>query len=273
MKIGKLVKYHIKKIFKHCESIDHEEFERLQNRKYSKNTFGINYPFCTEVAFIPKNESVRYWTDVYFVRGKKVRVSSQWFITQTDHFSKYLVDKNISTQNEIEQLTDIASVPEAKARTSTRKNSRYRGNAIGNAQNLLVRNILSNLGEESFSQGRWEETKAYFDNQCAYCGSAGELVIEHAIPINRISLGEHRLGNLIPSCRSCNAKKSDKDYREFLNGQQSRIEKIEGYMESRNYVPLGDNEQVAKILDMAYKEVATVSNRYISILNELFPNN
>jgi len=273
MKIGKLVKYHIKKIFKHCESIDHEELARLQNRKYSKNTFGINYPFCTEVAFIPKNESVRYWTDVHTVRGKKVRVSSQWVITQIDHFTKYLVDKNISTQNEIEQLTDIASVPKAKARTSTRKNSRYKGNAIGNAQNLLVRNILSNLGEESFSQGDWEETKAYFDNQCAYCGYAGKLVIEHAIPINKISLGEHRLGNLIPSCRSCNAKKLGKDYREFLNGQQSRIEKIEGYMESRNYVPLGDNEQVAKILDMAYKEVAIVSKRYISILNELFPNN
>jgi len=44
-------------------------------------------------------------------------------------------------------------------------------------------------------------------------------------------------------------------------------------MESRNYTPLGDNEQVAMILDMAYKEVATVSKRYIAILNELFPNN
>ncbi len=38
-------------------------------------------------------------------------------------------------------------------------------------------------------------------------------------------------------------------------------------MESRNYFPLGDNEQVAEILDMAYQEVAIVSKRYISILN------
>lgn len=43
-------------------------------------------------------------------------------------------------------------------------------------------------------------------------------------------------------------------------------------MESRNYFPLGDNEQVAEILDMAYQEVAIVSKRYISILNKLVPD-
>ena len=272
MKIGRLVKHHIKKIFQHCETIDHEELEELLNKNYSKNVFGINYSFCTEVNLIPASESVRYWTDTYIVRGKTVRVSSQWVVSHKEYFIKYLIDKNISNKNEIEELTDIELLSQEKKQISTRENSRYRGNAIGKAQNLLVRNILSNLGEESFNQENWEESKAYFDNQCAYCGSTGELVLEHVIPINRASLGEHRLGNLIPSCRSCNSKKSDKDYREFLKGQHIRIEKIERYMESRNYVPLGDNEQVAKILEMAYQEVAIVSKRYISILNELFPS-
>lgn len=271
MKIGKLVQYHIEKVFQYCESIEHEELSRLQDKKYSKKTFGINYPFCTEVALISKKESVRYWTDIYFVQGKKVRVSSQWILPHKEHFIRYLIDENISTKGEIEKIIDFSSLSEGTRQTSTRENSRYRGNAIGNAQNLLVRNILSNLGEESFGQEDWGKTKTYFDNKCAYCGADGELVIEHVIPINKESLGEHRLGNLIPSCKSCNAKKSHKNYREFLKGQQSRIEKIEGYMESRNYVPLGDNEQVARILDMAYQEIATVSKRYISILNELFP--
>ena len=272
MKIGKLVKQHIKKVFQYCESVDHKELERLKNKKYSKNTFGINYPFCTEAPLIPDDESGRYWTDIYFVRGEKIRVSSQWFDTHKDYFITYLVSNNISSNNEIEQLIDTLLISEEKLSPPTRNNSRYRGNAIGNSQNLLVRNILSNLGEESFSQKDWEETKAYFNNQCAYFGSAGELVIEHVIPINRVSLGEHRIGNLMPSCKPCNAKKSDKDYREFLAKQQIRIEKIERYMESRNYFPLGDNEQVAEILDMAYQEVAIVSKRYISILNTLVPD-
>ena len=269
MKIGKLVKHHIEKVFKHCEAIDHEELERLQDKGYSKKTFNISFPFCSEVADILSEDEKRYWKkDIYPVRGKEFKVSSQWFAGSRTPFIKYIVDKKISSLDEIEQLTDIAPPAEKKSRTSTMKNKRYRGNAIGNAQNLLVRNVLSNLGEESFSEKDWAETKAYFDNKCAYCGFAYELVIEHAIPINRASLGEHRLGNLIPSCHSCNAKKHDKDYREFLDGQQNRIGKIEEYMASRDYVPLGDNKQVAKILAMAYQEMGAVSARYISILNE-----
>ncbi len=158
-----------------------------------------------------------------------------------------------------------------KPKRIQRSNSRFRGNAIGNAQNLVIRNILSNLGQESFTEDDWKETKLYFSNSCAYCGTETELQIEHAIPINKTSLGEHCLGNLVPSCKSCNSKKSNQTFHEFLGDDVERIEIIEEYMDSRNYVPLEDNEQVIKILDMAYNEVSLLSNRYITILNELFP--
>jgi len=273
MKIGQLVKVHIKEIFKHCDITDHGELDRLIDKTYSKITFGINYPFCTEVASISPEDSKRYWTNRYLVQGKTVRVSSQWFDKNKHQYTQYLISKNISTKETYSSLAEDELISNDKPPRSSRENSRYRGNAIGNSQNLLVRNILSNLGEESFNDQDWKETKEYFSNQCAYCGAEGELVVEHVIPINRVSLGEHRLGNLIPSCRSCNSSKADKNYLDFLEGKKQRIEKIENYMESRNYVPLGDNEQVAMILDMAYKEVATVSKRYIAILNELFPNN
>ena len=268
MKIGKLVKYHTKKIFQYCETVDHAELQRLENKKYSKMTFGIGFPFCLETSLIPKDESKRYWTDLYLVRGKTVRVSSQWILPHKEKFISYLIEKNITRQDEIEKLT----VAEPSHPSNTRENSRYKGNAIGNSQNLLVRNILSNLGGESFKQEDWENTKKYFDYKCAYCGSDGDLVIEHAIPINKVSLGEHRLGNLVPSCKTCNSKKADKDYKIFLDEDQNRIDKIEKYMDSRNYTPLGENEQVAKILEMAYEEVATVSKRYITIINEFLPN-
>ena len=41
-------------------------------------------------------------------------------------------------------------------------------------------------------------------------------------------------------------------------------------MESRNYIPLENNEQMKKILRMAYDEVSVVAARYITIINELF---
>ena len=272
MKIGQLVKHHVKKIFQYCDVEDHDELARLSDKMYSKNTFDINYSFCTETHLIPKDESNRYWTDLYVVRGKSVRVSSQWVVTHASHFSEYIVSKGISDRETIESLAEADNVTDRNSRTSTRVNSRYRGNAIGNAQNLLVRNILSNLGEESFNQEDWEKTKKHFDNKCVYCSSDAELVIEHAVPINKVSLGEHRLGNIVPSCKPCNSKKADKDYKTFLEGNEHQIRIIEEYMNSRDYVPLGENDQIAKILEMAYQEVAIVSKRYIEILNELFPN-
>ena len=94
--------------------------------------------------------------------------------------------------------------------------------------------------------------------------------MEHAIPINKEKLGEHRIGNLVPSCKACNASKANKDYREFLADNNEAIGRIEQYMDSRNYVPLEDNKQMKKILDMAYKEVGSLADRYIVIINELF---
>jgi 5-methylcytosine-specific restriction endonuclease McrA len=276
MRIGQLVKHNIRKIFHYCDSEDHNEYERLTSLGYSKDTFGINFPFCTELDQIPADQSRRYWRETYIVRGRNVRVSSQWFVGRTQQFCDYLIRLGIVTQEELTELIDApneTTVHNTRNNRQANRNSRYRGNAIGNAQNLVVRNILSNLGQESFNEGGWESTKAYFSHQCAYCGDEGSLVIDHAIPINRSSLGEHRLGNLVPSCKSCNARKADRGFLEFLADAPQRIEFIQNYMDSKNYVPLGDNDQVAMVLNMAYKEVSSVADRYIAILNELFPNN
>ena len=275
MRIGELVKYHIPKIFHHCDTVDHEELSRLTSLDYSNHTFGINFPFCIELDQIPPDQSNRYWRHTFTVCQKNVRVTSQWYATNNQKFCDYLLRLGITTMEELSVLSDIPRVPtepNCNRNLQAARNSRYRGNAIGNAQNLLVRNILSNLGHESFSENDWNSTKDHFSNQCAYCGADGDLVIEHVIPINRTSLGEHRIGNLVPSCRSCNVNKGDRDYREFLADEPLRLEFIQSYMDSKNYVPLGDNEQVAMVLEIAYKEVSSVADRYIAILNELFPS-
>ena len=272
MKIGKFVKQHLKQIFDYCEKVDVEELESLLDATYSKLTFGLNFPFCKEVEKIESSQSMRFWSEVYLIGNKRVRVTSQWFESSISAFIKYLESKGItpefdSTENEpgiagtITQLQ--AKVP------SSRSNSRYRGNPIGNAQNLFIRNILSSLGLEAFSEEDWNSARKHFSNRCAYCGADVELVIEHAIPINKQKLGEHKLGNIIPSCRPCNSVKAGRDFREFLGENIDAIRKIEAYMQSRNYVPLGDNEQMKMILNLAHKEVSDLADRYITIINEL----
>ena len=266
MKIGKLVKQHIKQIFFYCDNVEHDEIYSLLDPKYSKNTFGVNFPFCIELENIEQSQSKRYWTEIYLVRGKRVRVTSQWFETSQPLFTKYLESKEIAPEiNEGQANKKQQTQP-----PSSRANSRYRGNPIGNAQNLFIRNILSSIGIESFNEENWTSTKDYFSHRCAYCGAETELLIEHAIPINKEKLGEHRLGNLVPSCKQCNSNKGSRDFREFLEGNTAAIFRIEEYMDSRNYVPLKDNEQIKMILNMAHKEVAALADRYLTIINKLF---
>ena len=272
MAIGILVKHHIEKIFQYCEDVDPSELERLADKKYSKEIFGVSFPFYKESSLISKTESKRYWVDLYHVRGTTVRVTSQWNYKHRPAFVDYIINKGIADQDMIENLNAADTNIKNHSKSSAQVNSRYKGTAIGRAQNNLVRTILSNLSEESFSEEDWENTKDYFDNKCAYCGSEEKLVMDHAVPINRESLGEHRLGNLVPSCDSCNSEKGGEDYKDFLKGQEDRISAINEYMEDNNYKPLGDNKDVAMLLEMAYKEVALVSKRYIEILNTIMHN-
>ena len=75
----------------------------------------------------------------------------------------------------------------------------------------------------------------------------------------------------MPSCKACNTAKSDKDFREYLLAHPERIAAIEAHMERHNYIPIGENEQIRRIIELAHKEVAQVAQRYIDILDTLMP--
>lgn len=276
MKVGELVRHYIPIIFDYCEKQDHAEFDRLCDQSYSKDVMDVNYPFCKPVTQISALENRRYWTQIYVVRGVSVRVTSQWFDPPTSKsrpcLVQYLERIGIAVLDSARTLpegSDAASPDAEQLRKPSR--GRFKGNAIGNAQNLLVRNILSNLGDEGFAQTHWQQTIEDFGGLCAYCGQEGDLVMDHVVPINKQSLGEHRLGNLVPSCKSCNAAKADKDFRAFLSTQPERLAVIETHMDRHNYMPIGENTQIRQIIDLAHKEVAQVAGRYIEILNTLTP--
>ena len=274
MKIGALIQHYIPIIFEYCEKQDHSEFDRLCDRTYSKATLDVNFPFCKPVADISAVENRRYWSQIYVVRGITVRVTSQWFDPPTSKSRSSLV--RYLERHGIEVIEAARALPGAESadtlpveRTARASRGRFKGNAIGNAQNLLVRNILSNFGDESFGPEHWQQVIDAFGRRCAYCGQEGDLLMDHVVPINKHSLGEHRLGNLVPSCKPCNANKGDKDFRAFLSNHPERIAQIEAHMERHNYVPISDNEQIRQIIDLAHKEVAQLAARYIDILNTL----
>ncbi len=80
---------------------------------YTKETFDINFPFCLEISNIPPELSKRYWTNIYRVRGKTIRVTSQWFDDHVSNsralFGQYLFMKKLATKEEMGTLPELLS--------------------------------------------------------------------------------------------------------------------------------------------------------------------
>ncbi|MDD9883037.1 MAG: HNH endonuclease signature motif containing protein [Gammaproteobacteria bacterium] len=280
MKIGKLVQAYIGEIFGYCEK-NPDELLNLMDKKYSKRKFGINLPFCMEIKSIPPAQAsgkrARFWTQQqHEVLGKTVMVCSQWYEQDRRNFVDYLTEKKIVSDKEAQKLLSDSASPvheNSQRGDKARSVKRDGGAPLANAQNAFVRYILSNLGNESFSNNDWQKVVRFFGGKCAYCGGAKKLERDHAIPINKRHLGEHRIGNVVPACRDCNAGKGDRDYREFLQGREdekTRLGKIGEHMRDKNYLPLkdrGDFNQLREVVEMAYTEINPVAKRYIAILN------
>ena len=64
---------------------------------------------------------------------------------------------------------------------------------------------------------------AQFDNCCAYCGAAGDMQIEHVVPISKG--GTHAIGNIVPACQTCNYSKKDHEVERWYRSQPQFSEK------------------------------------------------
>ena len=80
-----------------------------------------------------------------------------------------------------------------------------------------------------------DQRYAEFGNQCAFCGSANRLIVEHFIP--RSKGGPHAIGNILPACHRCNTSKSNHDPEEWYRRQafftESRWRKILRVLDKR----------------------------------------
>ena len=60
--------------------------------------------------------------------------------------------------------------------------------------------------DATMTRAQWKAVLAWFENTCAYCQLWFErLTQDHVIPISRG--GAHAVANIVPACRSCNARK------------------------------------------------------------------
>lgn len=74
----------------------------------------------------------------------------------------------------------------------------------------------SNGAPATLSVAEWNTIKDAFDHGCAYCGIHSErLTQDHVMPVSRG--GAHIMGNVVPACKSCNCRKSDKTPEEWFS--------------------------------------------------------
>lgn len=69
----------------------------------------------------------------------------------------------------------------------------------------------ANLGkdEATLTAEEWSEVLDQNGWRCYYCGQSGPLTIDHRVPL--VSGGKHTKANVVPACRSCNAKKGARE--------------------------------------------------------------
>jgi predicted phage replisome organizer len=87
------------------------------------------------------------------------------------------------------------------------------------------------LCEVGLPMDEWSEVLSFFNHECAYCGSKVGLEQEHIVSVN--DGGAYCIGNIVPSCRSCNASKGNKNvdawYRKSKVFEEERLQKLNEY--------------------------------------------
>jgi 5-methylcytosine-specific restriction endonuclease McrA len=90
-------------------------------------------------------------------------------------------------------------------------NDRYQQTEKGKA--CLARGVHKRRGkmliESKLTAAEWTEIKNAHNQKCFYCQATGiPLTMDHLIPLSKG--GHHVKGNIVPACRSCNAKKGNR---------------------------------------------------------------
>jgi 5-methylcytosine-specific restriction endonuclease McrA len=65
------------------------------------------------------------------------------------------------------------------------------------------------LRQATLTRAEWNEIKERHHHRCAYCSTAKPLEMDHVTPLSRG--GQHTKTNVVPACRTCNARKGQSE--------------------------------------------------------------
>jgi len=110
-----------------------------------------------------------------------------------------------------QRYRDKPKTKEKNKQNRNKKEFKARTKIYHQRRRALKKELRATLTDE-----QWNLCLEYFQNTCAYCGNKENnlaLAQDHVIPLSKG--GEYTINNIIPCCRSCNSKKSNKDLLEW----------------------------------------------------------
>lgn len=287
--IAQFVRLHAPLIAEHCLT-DLEEFNRLLDPGYSRDTFGLSsvsfFKLASELSS-GTDADTRYGKRADFrfeINGHSVRLTSQWFKGKWQQYRKfieYLADKGLMPQTQADALLELVPAASAAKAPAGSKIKQY---AIGNAQNLAIRTVLDRT-QPGPTVAEWHATIAEFGDACAYCRRASSefdhaFEFEHIVGINKTDLGENVIGNVVPACPACNSEKLQQDYRTWIatspriSDRVRVLAAIEAHMARHGYVPLRelfgpDNQRLDIAIRQLRDELDEAADRCAKIIKNM----
>lgn len=167
------------------------------------------------------------------------------FSRRFDHLyvTKYVSNKGVIRggihRADPELLEFLATLDPATATRSTAAASAWWLNKPGSRARLreIARPRIERMkcrrpDMPAFTRKDWRIALEFFDNRCAYCGSAGPLQRDHFIPLRPYS-GFHTADNIVPACGPCNLRKRDHFPTEETCGGLDAYQRIVEFLYSR----------------------------------------
>lgn len=122
--------------------------------------------------------------------------------TKVRKAAKYLANREEERQKRREYYAAHAEIAKANALIWIKANPE-KAKAIQQRRRAQKTGAALN----DFTHEQWLVLQEAFQHCCAYCGKhlKGKLTQDHITPLSKG--GNHTLSNIVPACRSCNAKK------------------------------------------------------------------
>ena len=111
---------------------------------------------------------------------------------------------------------------------------------LGNGRGAFRKAFLSLLLQKYSENNALDLAKTELGDKCVYCGiSSPNISLQPDFLWPQDIGGVHVVGNIVPACPTCNSKRGNQDWKEFMKGKYikrsgkslvAQIELISGYM-------------------------------------------